>query len=214
MRKFTLGVNHFQHLFNCEVFQTTHLINKWLTDERICAFLIALKRPRLNTKLTNQKYINMKNIIILFLLSMFILTSCTETKPIVREKQIRTTEATVAVITEPMILEIERLSPQPITDSTVFNINGYSTAEQLNAALPEYKQYALEEFIFKSEYDMIVNVAFHVYTRANGKTTNWADDEVSGQELVVVVSGYGVKYKQLRKATPADEWMSNFGGHK
>lgn len=142
------------------------------------------------------------------------LASCTETKPILREKQIRAVEATAAVITEPMVLEIESLSPRPITDSTIFNINGYSSAEQLNAALPEYKQYALEEFTFKSEYDMIVNATFHVYTRKVGKTSNWAGDEVAGQELVVVVSGYGVKYKQLRKATPADEWMSNFGGHR
>lgn len=156
----------------------------------------------------------MKKYIIPILLSVILLASCTETKPIVHERQIRATEATSAIITEPMILEIERLSPQPITDSTVFNINGYSTAEQLNAALPEYKQYALENFTFKSEYDMIVNATFHVYTRINGKTTNWAGDEVKGQELVVVVSGYGVKYKQLRKATPTDEWMSNFGGHK
>ena len=156
----------------------------------------------------------MKKVVVPFLLSVLILTSCSETKPVVREKQIRAAEATAAIITEPMVLEIERLSQQPITDSTVFNINGYSTAEQLNAALPEYKQYALEEFTFKSEYDMIVNATFHVYTRAKGKTTNWAGDEAAGQELVVVVSGYGVKYKQLRKATPADEWMSNFGGHK
>ena len=156
----------------------------------------------------------MKKVVVPFLLSVLILTSCSETKPVVREKQIRAAEATAAIITEPMVLEIERLSQQPITDSTVFNINGYSTAEQLNAALPEYKQYALEEFTFKSEYDMIVNATFHVYTRAKGKTTNWAGDEVKGQELVVVVSGYGVKYKKLRKATLEDEWMSNFGGHK
>lgn len=156
----------------------------------------------------------MKKTIVPVLLSVMLLASCTETRPVVREKQIRAVEATAAVITEPLVLEIESLTPQPITDSTVFNISGYSTAEQLNAAMPNYKQYALEEFTFKSEYDMIVNATFHVYTRTNGKATNWAGDEVNGQELVVVVSGYGVKYKKLRKATPEDEWMSNFGGNK
>ena len=156
----------------------------------------------------------MKKTVVPVFLSVLLLTSCTETHPVVREKQIRAAEATAAVITEPMVLEIESLTPQPITDSTVFNICGYATAEQLNAAMPEYKQYALEEFTFKSEYDMIVNATFHVYTRLNGKTTNLVGNEVKGQELVVVVSGYGVKYKQLRKATLEDEWMSNFGGHK
>ena len=156
----------------------------------------------------------MKKIFVPLILSVVVFTSCTETRPIVREKQIRASEATAYVITEPMILEIESISPQPIFDSTVFNINGYTTAEQLNAALPDYKQYALEEFVFKSMYDMIVNATFHVYTRNAGKTTNWAGDVVEGQELVVVVSGYGVKYKQLRKATHADEWMTTFGRHK
>ena len=156
----------------------------------------------------------MKKTVVPVFLTVLLLTSCTETHPVVREKQIRAAEATAAVITEPMVLEIESLTPQPITDSTVFNISGYATAEQLNAAMPEYKQYALEEFTFKSEYDMIVNATFHVYTRLNGKTTNLVGNEVKGQELVVVVSGYGVKYKQLRKATLEDEWMSNFGGHK
>lgn len=154
-----------------------------------------------------------KNTIPLLLMTI-VMVGCTETKPVLRQTQTRITEATAAIISEPMILEVESLSPNPITDSSTFNINGYSTAAELYAVLPEFKQHALDAFASKTEYDMIVNATFHVYTRSNGKTTNWAGDLVDGNELIVVVSGYGVKYKQLRKATPADEWMSNFGGHK
>lgn len=142
----------------------------------------------------------MKKSIIPILLSVLLLASCTETRPVVREKQIRSAEAQAGIITEPMVLEIESVSAQPIIDSTVFNIGMYTDAAQLNAALPEYKQYALEEFVFKSEFDMIVNATFHTYTRNDSR------------ELVVVVKGYGVKYKRMRKATPDDVWMSNFVG--
>lgn len=142
----------------------------------------------------------MKKIIIPILLSVVLLASCTETRPVVREKQIRSGEAQAGIITEPMVLEIESVSAQPLTDSTVFNIGMYTDAAQLNAALPEYKQYALEAFVFKSEFDMIVNATFHTYTRNDSR------------ELVVVVKGYGVKYKRMRKATPDDVWMSNFVG--
>ncbi len=151
----------------------------------------------------------MKKRFLPFLLSVFFLTSCVQTIPMVREKQVRVAESTAAIITEPMVLEIEYLSPLPLTDSTVFDISGYSSTEQVNASMQGFRQYALEEFAFKSEYDMIVNATFHSYTR-----TIWSGDNMQGAELVVVVSGYGIKYKQLRKATPDDVWMSNFGGHK
>ena len=101
-----------------------------------------------------------------------------------------------------MVLEIESISAQTLTDSTVFNISMYNNTAQLNADLPEYKQYALEKFVFKSEFDMIVNTTFYTYTRNDSR------------ELVVVVKGYGVKYKKMRKATPDDVWMSNFVGRK
>ena len=77
----------------------------------------------------------------------------------------------------------------------------YNNTAQLNADLPEYKQYAFEKFVFRSEFDMIVNATFYTYTR---------NDDV----LVVVVKGYGVKYKRIRKATPEDAWMSNIVGGK
>ena len=144
----------------------------------------------------------MKKIVIPILLAAILMAGCMQTRPVVREKQIRAAEAQAGIITEPMVLEIESVSAQPLTDSTVFNIGMYTDAAQLNAALPEYKQYALEEFVFKSEFDMIVNATFHTYTRNDSK------------ELVVVVKGYGVKYKQMRKATPDDVWMSNFVGGK
>lgn len=142
----------------------------------------------------------MKKTIVPVLLSVILLASCTVTRPVVREKQIRSAEAQARIITEPMVLEIETVSAQPLTDSTVFNIGMYTDAAQLNAALSEYKQYALEEFVFKSEFDMIVNATFHTYTRNDSR------------KLVVVVKGYGVKYKRMRKATPDDVWMSNFVG--
>ena len=78
------------------------------------------------------------------------LVGCEQTRPVVREKQIRAAEAQAGIITEPMELEIESVSEQQLTDSTVFNVGMYTDAAQLNAALPEYKQYALEEFVFKS----------------------------------------------------------------
>lgn len=136
------------------------------------------------------------------LFAAILMIGCEQTRPVVREKQIRAAEAQAGIITEPMVLEIESVSEQPLTDSTVFNIGMYTDAGQLNAALPEYKQYALEEFVFKSEFDMIVNATFHTYTRNDSR------------ELVVVVKGYGVKYKKMRKANPDDVWMSNFVGGK
>jgi hypothetical protein len=140
----------------------------------------------------------MRNVLTPVLLAAILMVGCEQTRPVVREKQIRAAEAQALIITEPMVLEIESVSEQPLTDSTVFNIGMYTDAGQLNAALPEYKQYALEEFVFKSEFDMIVNATFHTYTRNDSR------------ELVVVVKGYGVKYKKMRKATPDDVWMSNF----
>lgn len=144
----------------------------------------------------------MRNVLTPVLLAAILMVGCEQTRPVVREKQIRAAEAQAGIITEPMVLEIESVSEQPLTDSTVFNIGMYTDAGQLNAALPEYKQYALEEFVFKSEFDMIVNATFHTYTRNDSR------------ELVVVVKGYGVKYKKMRKANPDDVWMSNFVGGK
>lgn len=144
----------------------------------------------------------MKKVIIPFLLAAILMTGCMQTRPVVREKQIRAAEATAAIVTEPMVLELEYVTPQPLIDSSVFNISHYTDVAQLNNELTTYKQYALEEFVFKSEFDMIVNTTFHTYTRNDSK------------ELVVVVKGYGVKYKKMRKATPDDVWMSNFVGGK
>lgn len=144
----------------------------------------------------------MKKALMSVLFAAILMIGCEQTRPVVREKQIRAAEAQAGIITEPMVLEIESVSEQPLTDSTVFNVGMYTDAAQLNAALPEYKQYALEEFVFKSEFDMIVNATFHTYTRNDSR------------ELVVVVKGYGVKYRKMRKATPDDVWMSNFIGGK
>lgn len=144
----------------------------------------------------------MKKTIIPVLLAAILMVGCEQTRPVVREKQIRAAETQAGVITEPMVLEIESISAQTLTDSTVFNISMYNNTAQLNADLPEYKQYALEKFVFKSEFDMIVNTTYYTYTRNDSR------------ELVVVVKGYGVKYKKMRKATPDDVWMSNFVGRK
>ncbi|MBR4773204.1 MAG: hypothetical protein IK010_02095 [Bacteroidales bacterium] len=144
----------------------------------------------------------MKKALIPVLLAAILMVGCEQTRPVVREKQIRAAETQAGVITEPMVLEIESISAQTLTDSTVFNISMYNNTAQLNADLPEYKQYALEKFVFKSEFDMIVNTTFYTYTRNDSR------------ELVVVVKGYGVKYKKMRKATPDDVWMSNFVGRK
>lgn len=144
----------------------------------------------------------MKKALISVLLAAILMVGCEQTRPVVREKQIRAAETQAGVITEPMVLEIESISAQTLTDSTVFNISMYNNTAQLNADLPEYKQYALEKFVFKSEFDMIVNTTFYTYTRNDSR------------ELVVVVKGYGVKYKKMRKATPDDVWMSNFVGRK
>ena len=144
----------------------------------------------------------MKKALIPVLLAAILMVGCEQTRPVVREKQIRAAETQAGVITEPMVLEIESISAQTLTDSTVFNISMYNNTAQLNADLPEYKQYALEKFVFKSEFDMIVNTTYYTYTRNDSR------------ELVVVVKGYGVKYKKMRKATPDDVWMSNFVGRK
>lgn len=143
----------------------------------------------------------MKKFLIPVLLAAILMAGCEQTRPVVREKQIRAAETQAGIITEPMVLEIESVSAQPLIDSTLFNISMYNNTAQLNADLPEYKQYAFEKFVFRSEFDMIVNATFYTYTR---------NDDV----LVVVVKGYGVKYKRIRKATPEDAWMSNIVGGK
>lgn len=126
------------------------------------------------------------------------MVSCTQTQLMVHEKQIRTAEAQAGIITEPMVLEVDYVTPEQISDSLVFYISGYSDDRELRADLPAFKQEALERFCFKSQFDMIVNTTFLTYTRNEGK------------ELVVVIKGYGVRYKKLRKATQEDVWMSNF----
>ena len=143
----------------------------------------------------------MKKFLIPVLLAAILMAGCEQTRPVVREKQIRAAETQAGIITEPMVLEIESVSAQPLIDSTLFNISMYNNTAQLNADLPEYKQYAFEKFVFRSEFDMIVNATFYTYTR---------NDDV----LVVVVKGYGVKYKRIRKAIPEDAWMSNIVGGK
>lgn len=140
----------------------------------------------------------MKKAIFPFLLASLILTGCTQTKLMVHEKQIRATEAQAGIVTEPMVLEVDYVTPQQISDSTVFIISDYNDDRALRADLPLFKQEALENFCFNSQFDMIVNTTFLTYTRNEGK------------ELVVVVKGYGVRYKKLRKATQDDVWMSNF----
>lgn len=140
----------------------------------------------------------MKTRIALILFAVLILTGCTQTQLMVHEKQIRAAEAQAGIVTEPMVLEVDYVTPQQISDSTVFHISDYSDDRALRADLPLFKQEALERFCFNSQFDMIVNTTFLTYTRNEGK------------ELVVVVKGYGVRYRKLRKATQDDVWMSNF----
>ena len=142
----------------------------------------------------------MKTKVFLIFFAALFLTSCTETQFMVREKQIRTTEAQAGIITEPMILEVEYVSPQPIKDTTVFDFYEYNihSVEDLHKALPTLKEIAWSNFCFSSGYDMIVNSTYHVFP----------NDGYS--KLIIVVKGYGVKYKKLRRATQDDVWMSNF----
>ena len=145
-----------------------------------------------------QTLLNMKKVLIPVLLASLMLVGCTQTQLMMYEKQIRAAEAQAGIITEPMVLEVDYVTPQLISDSTVFNITRYSDDRELRTDLPAFKQEALERFCFKSQFDMIVNTTFLTYTRNEGK------------ELVVVIKGYGVRYKKLRKATQEDIWMSNF----
>ncbi len=140
----------------------------------------------------------MKTRILLIFFAVLILTGCTQTQLMVHEKQIRVAEAQAGIFTEPMVLEVDYVTPQQISDSTVFHISDYNDDRALRADLPVFKQEALERFCFTSQFDMIVNATFITHTRNEGK------------ELLVVVKGYGVKYKKLRKATQSDVWMSNF----
>ena len=140
----------------------------------------------------------MKKKLFPILTTAFMMVGCTQTQLMVHEKQIRAAEAQAGIITEPMVLEVDYVTPQQISDSTVFNISSYNDDKVLRADLPAFKQEALERFCFKSQFDMIVNTTFLTYTRNEGK------------ELVVVIKGYGVRYKKLRKATQEDVWMSNF----
>lgn len=92
------------------------------------------------------------------------------------------------VVTVPIVADVEFLSTEKITYKETF-----TKAEMEN--VENYKYMALARAIKQYNADFLVGALYDInYT--NRKKT-----------LEVIVTGFPVKYKELRKATPEDQWF-------
>lgn len=120
---------------------------------------------------------------------------------VISQSQARMLETQMGAVTAPIIAELDEVSSKKIVDTTRFSIGYIKDANTVVALLPEYKQYAVAKYCQKNGYDVIINALFQI-------TTN-----KSGDELLVVVTGFPARYKRFRPATKEDSWMLPFSGH-
>ena len=128
--------------------------------------------------------------------------------------------ARASVITEPVILEIDTVMPNLLRDTVTFEIPNMGSTEMNRTYFEDnadrYIDNTLTIMAANHGVDEIINfrytaevVSVYKYNQMNTGTEATADP-IENRILVVYASGYGVKYKAMRKATKDDVWMSNF----
>lgn len=104
------------------------------------------------------------------------------------ERGARNVEPQHQVVTVPIVADVEFLSTEKITYTATFAGANLKNAEN-------YKHVAMARAINQYNADFLVGAMFDLnYTN-------------KGQLLEVIVTGFPVKYKELRKATPEDRWF-------
>jgi hypothetical protein len=104
------------------------------------------------------------------------------------ERGSRNIEPQHQVVTVPIVADVELLSAEKITYKETFTKADLENVEN-------YKYMALAHAIKQYNADFLIGAMYDInYT--NRRRT-----------LEVVVTGFPVKYKELRKATPEDQWF-------
>ena len=104
------------------------------------------------------------------------------------ERGSRNIEPQHQVVTVPIVADVELLSAEKITYKETFTKADMENVEN-------YKYMALARAIKQYNADFLIGAMYDInYT--NRRRT-----------LEVIVTGFPVKYKELRKATPEDQWF-------
>lgn len=151
----------------------------------------------------------------LFLLGMFFglhFVSCREPNYI-RHTEVAFLEPNYGIITTPMIMEIEDVSNEKVTDTLVFNLSPSPSKYNNNSGdhhrktkniqegnWNEYRQASLDYCVEKHKCDIIVCPRFQFSLSSDQRS------------LTVIISGFPAKYSVIRPATINDGWMLNFMG--
>lgn len=104
------------------------------------------------------------------------------------ERGSRNVEPQNQVVTVPIVADVEFLSTEKITYSESFVKADLKNAEN-------YKYIVLAHALKQYNADFLVGAMFDLNYTSKGRT------------LEVIVTGFPVKYKELRKATPEDQWF-------
>lgn len=106
------------------------------------------------------------------------------------ERGSRNVEPQHQVVTVPIVADVEILSTEKISYSETFNKVDLRYAEN-------YKYVAMAHAIKQYNADFLIGAMFDLNYNSKGRT------------LEVIVTGFPAKYKEFRKATPADQWFLN-----
>lgn len=141
----------------------------------------------------------MRKVIFTVALVMTVIVSNAQNKHNIVQSQARMKETQFAVVTAPIIGELDAVSPNKITDSMEFYIGGFKDAvKDIVPNLDEYKKYTIANYCQRKGYDVIINPLFQLRTNEQG------------DKLRVIVTGYPAKYKSFRPAKEEDAWMMYF----
>ena len=106
------------------------------------------------------------------------------------ERGARNIEPEHQVVTVPIVADVELLSTEKITYSETFTGVDLKNAEN-------YKYMVLARAIKHYNADFLIGAMYDFNYTSKRRT------------LEVIVTGFPAKYKELRKATPEDQWFLN-----
>lgn len=147
----------------------------------------------------------MRNQIILALCGMacgLVLTSCDETKYI-HHTEVKLMEPSGGVISTPIVMEIEEVSSNAISDTISIPLLSEKTKARTSTSksnLLEFQKMALDKCVAKFDCDILIGARFQYF---------YSDDR---NKLTIITTGYPAKYSKIRPATANDTWMLNFMG--
>lgn len=114
---------------------------------------------------------------------------------------VRTAEAEIGLLVQPMVIEIDSVSTQMIVDTISFTDKTYQEKDK-----PSLCKEALVRCKLKYKFDLLVNPSYQIYSDTSKKSKNTRRSSY----YQVVVSGFPAYYKRIRPATPDDSWMIPF----